>query len=283
VTLRVNNGNEPPGSISFLLLPRLIVPAGQIEVAYSQAPALPVGAPNIAVGNSYIFGFTVTAKANRAGNYAVTAAVAGWATELLEDAVDNPRASNSFAIAGNPAGTDQKVRIRVTVPAGASPADVKTLTVNVVETTPQTLVAPGTISTTLSVGQPAPTPEIRVRPALVLPGPTTPRGAASLDGIKVRFTRTGAPLKGTGGLQFRIAFSEAGSYALQGSFSNPAGWDLTPISSPLVIASGLAFPTNQVLDLELTANATASATDFIFQITRGTDIRVQYRLGLTVA
>lgn len=283
VRLQVSNGAGSPASISFLLLPQVIVPAGRIDVAYSQAPALPVGAPNITAGSSYIFGFTVTPKADRAGNYSVTPTMADWGgAELLEDAVDNVRASNIFPIAGNPSGTDQKVRVRVNVPAAAAPIGPHTLTLNVLETTPGTKVVPGSGSATLAVGLPPPTPETRVQPSLAAPAPGQPRGAATLDGINVRFTRTGTPATAVGGLQLRIAFAEPGTYQLQPSLTNPTGWVVGPIA-PLTIPAGGTFPTNQVVNVDVTASANATSTDFIFQISRGTDIQVQYRLGLTVA
>ena len=275
VSLRVGNGVEPPASFAFPLLPRLVIPNGRIQVAYT----LPPIAGNVAAAQSYVLGYLITALADQAGNYLVRPAIgAGWTAELLDETRDVPRASNTFALPGNLAGATQVVRIRVTVASAAAAGDQRTLNLTITETTTGTRVVPGVITTNFQVGQPVPTPETRVQPSLSIVD-----GDASLDGATVRFRRAGAPASATGRIQLRIRFAEGGDYQLDSSFSQPTGWTAEASINPIRIPTGGTFPRTQDVDFEITAGASAAGTDWILTIARGTGLRVEYRLGFTVS
>jgi len=269
--LKVSNGNGSPAVFAFQLLPLQQVPSGRVEVSYASAPIMPLGSPNITIGQQYVFTFQIKALADLAGNYQVTptSSSGAWQIVLLQDTGTLPRASSVFALQGNPAGTAQTVRLGVTPLAGATNTS---LTVGVTETTPGTKVMPGLHTESIAVGSPPPTPETRVRPTLA-----GAAGDASIDGLNVKFTLKNG--QANGGIQFRVHFTEAGTYDFDASLTNVNGWTLLPPSPP---SAPIAANGDQAVNVQLVAGANATATDLIFVTTRGGDINVQYRIGLTV-
>jgi hypothetical protein len=109
--LTVTNVNGT-ASIQFVLQPVAQVPTGNIQLFYSSAPVMPALETNITANRSYIFVYTALTSVNLPSTYTVTPNLTGqanWTAEVLQDALDQPRAT-PFSIA---AGVNVSTTIRV--------------------------------------------------------------------------------------------------------------------------------------------------------------------------
>lgn len=268
VTLQVTNALGT-GSRQFVLAPVLQVATGNIQVVYTAAPVLQVG-QNISLGQSYIFTFRVTAFATLGGNYRVQPSItgaSGWSAQVLQESGDTP-GSGIFNIPGTPSGASKDVRIRVTLgPAGGA----GTLNVNVV-TEQESQVLPGNVGITITPGQPAPSPETRVRISLATPAPVNGR---------VPFTRNQV-----GAIGFLVAVTQAGNYTVAAQMRNTTGWTPNGIDIPSFTVNTPPPPgstANQNVTVAFTPGSAATNTDVVFTVTRGSDISVQYSLPVSVS
>jgi len=275
VPVTVTNSNGA-ASKPLILKPALKIPHGRIEVVYDNPPVLPFGDQNIIAG-TYVFGFSITTFVDLDATYTLTPTATGsgsWAAELLEDSSDQPRSSNQITMPGNVGGEQRDLRLRVTVPSGQPDGTIGTLALAAIENTTGSNVTPGNEQIQITIGSPPPTPETRVRVTL--------RSAdlgAQIVGGKVQFTRNSP-----GRVRFTILFTEGGDYAVTALVRNSSGWSAADIDLPTftVTNPSSGSTTNQNINVGFVAGGTATATDIIFTVTRGSDISVQYVQGVTV-
>jgi hypothetical protein len=269
VPVTVTNANGS-ATMNIVLLPVLIVPVGRVEALYTTPPVMPVGQPNITLGQSYIFLYRITAFVTLDATYQVTPSItgaAGWTAQVLQDNADVPT-DGTVQLAGNAAGTPKDVRIRVTLPGGGGAG-----TLNVSATSPGNLqVNPGNASPiTITPGAPPPTPEIRVRISLRSP-------AAGANG-RVIFPRNAQTSVG-----FTVSVTQKGTYVVAAAMRSPTGWTSGGMDIPQFnVANDPAQGTtaNQNINVIFTAGAAAADTDLVFTVTRAADINVQYALPVS--
>ena len=274
VTVSVTNPNGN-ASDDVNLRPRQVVPRGRLEIVYSDPPVMPFDNPNIREG-TYIFGFSLTAFVDREATYTLTPTITGtgsWGVQLLQSDSDQPRDSNEITIPGNVSGVQRTIRVRVTVP-NLPNGTTGTLSLGVTENTADSQVSPGNATIEITVGQPPPTPETRVRVTL-----RRADLSARISGNKVQFPRNNEP----GRIAFTILFAEGGTYRVAASVKNPSGWSAPEIDTQTleVTPPSPGSTTNQNVNVLLQASDTAADTDMVFSVTRGTEISVRYFLGLT--
>ena len=265
VTLQVSNTNGSD-SESFTLLPELIFPVGRIETSYTVAPVVPLdtntGLPeNIRGGQDYIFTFDMTAFADRQGAYQLSAGIdSAWTVEILEADSDTVRSNTIIVLPGNPiSGVTQAIRVRVTTPNQVTGS--ASLQFSAVEISQGTQVTPGSTTVPITIGEPVPTPENRVRVSIR----DAALGASIVDGV-VQFERDQQ-----GGISYNVLFTEEGQYNVEGSFRNPNGWE-GPIVDPILMNVSIpagSGSTNQDLNVLTSGGIAANATDMQIRITRG--------------
>jgi hypothetical protein len=271
VTITVTNGNGS-GSGQFMLHPLEAVPTGNIQVFYSSPPVMPALELNITANRSYIFTYTIRTSVDLAATYAVVSSLTGqatWTAELLQDAVDLPRASPNIPIAGG-MNVDTVVRIRVTVPAGAPVAASGTLMLNVGAATLGTNILPGVSSPiAIAVGSPPPTPETRARVAL--------RSAAA--GGRVQMTRNTAQ-----GVDFSLVATDPGLFNLAAAYRDPAGGTVNPIASANIVAATPGAPATANFTAVVHPGAVSMNTELVVTVQRGSppNLQVEYWLPVTI-
>lgn len=254
VPLQVSNANGS-ASFDFNLEPRPIVPTGRVEVLYTDPPVMPFDEPDIAAGSAYVFTFSLTAFVTLQGTYRISVGMnqAGWSAELLEGASDDRASSNIITLPGDPSGVTRNIRVRVNAPNLADGA-AATLSVAVSETSTGTAVTPGSAEIDITIGNPPPTPEDRVRISL-----RSVTNASIVNG-RVVFERDTA-----GAMTFNLTFTEDGEYSFAPALRAPAGWQIDALSIPGVeIASA---PANQDVTVILTPGSAAQSTDFLLSVT----------------
>jgi len=268
VHLLVANANGT-ATFDFLLAPEVQGVSGTIQAGYAVAPALASSQPTIQPGQSYVFIYRLTAFASGAARYLVQPTVSGtgWTAQVLADDSDQPT-DGTVDLPGAISGATRDVRLKVTLPAGATAAAL-----NVAVSSPENpLVDPGFASPlTISPGAPPPVPDNRVLVSLV----TTP-GA---DG-RILFTRGTAQ-----SVAVNVAVTQQGSYTVAAAMRNAAGWSAPLLDTPSFQVksdplSGQAV--NTPVSARFVAGAAAGATDLVFTVSRGTDLSVQFAIPVAV-
>jgi hypothetical protein len=264
VTVTVTNANGTATSPQILVFPANIVPTGATQLLYTTPPVMPQGGTNITAGQNYTFTFTLTAVTSSSVTYAITPTItgAGWSTQLLD--------SSPVQVTAN---ATQPIHVQVTPAAGA--AGTATLSLSAVETTPGTQVSPASIPLAITLGSPPPTPDNRVRVVLRTAG-----GGASISGGVVQFVRNQS-----GGVGFTVLVTQAGSYTVNPTMRNTAGWtrNSLDISGFQVNQPAEGQTANQDINVFFTGSAGAANTDLLFAVTRGTDLSVTYVQLVTIA
>ncbi len=279
VVIKVSNTNGFD-TASLTLLPALTFPQGRLEVLYTVAPVVPVADPNIRAG-TYTFTFSVTAFVDREATYKLdpTISGSGWTAQLLKEDSDQPRDTNLITIPGNIAGVRRDIRVQVTVPNQPN-GSAGTLTLTVTDTSGGGKVTPGHADVPITIGNPPPTPETRVRVSL-----RSASAGAQIVGNKVQFARNTA-----GAIAFNILFNEASApgvpYGAAVELKSPTGWTKGGISPSSIDVPNV--PANQDVNVILTAGDTAASTDLLITISRGgigggKPITVTYAQGLSVS
>jgi hypothetical protein len=268
--LVVSNANGV-GTFDFTLAPKEQGATGNSEVSYAVAPILPAGQSTVALGQSYVFTYKINAFASAAANYLVQPTIsgaAGWTAQVLPDNGDQPT-DGIVNIPGAITGSSKDVRIRVTLPASGGAG-----TLNVAVTSPENpRINPGFASPiTIAPGAPPPTPDNRVRMSLAAPAPG--------PGGRIVFPRGQATP-----VTVSVAVTQQGTYNVSAAMRNAAGWtdgglDTTQFQVKTDPPPGQ--PANQPISASFTAGASATATDLIFTVTRGSDVNVQFAVPVTV-
>jgi hypothetical protein len=281
VTVQVRN-RHGVATASLTLQPALRPPTGRVEVAYVVAPVMPVTAPNIAAGASYIFTFSITAFVDLEATYQLAPSMPGWNPQLLQDNSDQPRTNNLLTIPAGVNGVSRNIRVQVTAPAGQPDGTTGTLRLDVLETSGFGRVTPGNALTDITIGAPPPTPEDRVRVSIrsVTPPP------AQLVGNRAQFRRAAS-----GAISFNLAFTSRGDYEATAEFRNAQGWTPTsPQVSPQNISVSTdpppGTPANQPVQVIVTPGTGATDTDLILTIRSVSGatppVHVRYAQGLSV-
>jgi hypothetical protein len=269
--LVVTNANGV-GSFDFTLAPVVQGATGTVEAGYAIAPILAPGQSTVALGQSYIFTYKLNAFASAAANYLVQPTISGatgWLAQVLQDNGDQPT-DGIVNIPGSVTGSAKNVRIRVTLPASGGAA-----TLNVAVTSPENpRVNPGFASPiTISPGAPPPTPDNRVQISLAAPTPG--------PGGRIAFPRGQATP-----VTVNLAVTQQGTYNISAAMLSATGWtngglDTTQFQVKTDPTAGK--PANQLISATFTAGASATATDLVFTVTRGTDINVQFAVPVTAS
>jgi hypothetical protein len=252
--------------------PKVVVPQGNIQVLYRIPPVM-VGSLNIESAKAYIFTFDVKAIASQQGNYTLTPSVTGastWTAELLEDNGDTVRASNIITLPANPTtGETRSIRVRLKVPAAQANGTAGTLRLAVTENTPGTGVTPGNAQFIVTVGQPPPQPDNRVRIML-----ESAEGAARVVGNKVVFKRG----SGAGTVGLSLEFTVGGNFNVATSIKSPTGWAIGGVDIPSfqVNAPAPGTTTKQTVLAQFIAGATAVETEMFVTITGGQSVNARY-------
>jgi hypothetical protein len=253
--------------------PKLVIPQGSIQVLYVIPPVMPINAPHIESAKAYIFTFNVKAIASQQGNYTLTPSVTGatgWAAELLEDNGDTVRTSNVITMAGNPTtGVNRNIRVRVKVPAAQANGTAGTVRLAVAENTPGTGVTPGNKQITVTVGQPPPTPDNRVRIML-----ESAEGAARIFQGKIMFKRGG----GLGTVGLSLEFTIAGTFNVATAVKNQTGWQVGDIDPPtfIVATPPAGTTTKQPILAQFGAGQNAAETEMLVTVTGAQGVSVIY-------
>jgi hypothetical protein len=261
------------------IMPRVVVPFGHTDIRYAVAPVIPGGQPGeqgpIAASSQYVFGFRLTAFADQPGSYAVAATSSdpAWTAVLLGDSGTTPRTSNLFQIGPEPndgVGTDVRLLVN------SAPAGSASVHIDVIETSPGTQVTPANTVVTLTVGQPPPVPQDKIR--IVLQDAEAP---AVIEGTHVKYA---APRGVPGGILFRIFFKESGDYELKAALSQPGGWAEPSLSSSTIkVPPTIGAIAPMQVNVVLVPGTGASPTDLLLTLRRVTDnLTVKYALGLTL-
>ncbi|MCA1564728.1 MAG: IPT/TIG domain-containing protein [Acidobacteria bacterium] len=264
--------------------PKVVVPHGNIQVLYKIPPVV-VGSLNIESAKSYIFTFDVKAIASQQGNYTLTPSVTGapsWTAELLEDNGDTVRASNVITLPANPTtGEIRSIRVRLKIPAAQANGTAGTLRLTVTENTPGTGVTPGNAQFIVTVGQPPPTPDNRVRIMLE----SAQNGAVIGTGEntnKIMFKRGQVGIVG-----LSLEFSVGGNFNVSTAVKNPTGWTVGETDSTVFV---MGKPTQgqtskQTILAEFTAGQTAAETEMYVLIkgwVEGTQDPINIRYAQTI-
>jgi hypothetical protein len=272
VSLTVVNANGS-ATTSFVLQPAESLPSGTIEVFYSSAPVMPDTELNITANRNYIFTYTVRTAVDLAASYSVVPNLtgqAGWTAVVLEDAVDQPRASSTFSIAGG-INVDTVVRVRVNVPNGAAAAAAATLVLNVTSAAPGTGITPGMSSPiAITVGSPPPTPETRARITL--------RSAVNAGG-RVQLTRN-TP----GGVNLNLIVTDPGQFVMSGAFRTAGAGTVNPMVGANIVTATPAAPTAQPFTAVVNPGGTAMNTELVVTVRRGSpvNLQVEYWVPVTI-
>jgi IPT/TIG domain len=269
-TITVTNGNGS-GSGQFMLHPLQAVPTGNIQVFYSSAPIMPALEPLITADRSYIFTYTIRTSVDLAATYAVVHSLTGqpWTAELLQDAIDLPRASPNIPIAGG-MNVDTVVRIRVTVPAGTLAGASATLLLNVGAASLGTNILPGVSSPiAIAVGSPPPTPGTRARITL--------RSAVTAG--RVQMARNTAQ-----GVDFSLVAADPGVFSLSAAYRDPAGGTVNAIPSVNIVTASPGAPATANFTAVVHPGAVSMNTELIVTVQRGSppNLRVEYWLPVTI-
>lgn len=204
LTVEVANANGT-AQRTVLVKPESVVPNGSIEVQYTEEPLTDVG--QIVGGETYKFTFLVTAFASQPGDYQATVTTgAGWNTSI--EGADG--ASMNFSLPSKPKeGASQEITVGVDVPdQGSGSTD---LTLEVIETTPNTNVNMGKKTLTLEIGAEPPTAEDRAAISL--------RSSSGLqNGVLV--------VDGEGHVSLNIRCFVAGEWSYEVKAEDPTGWDI---------------------------------------------------------
>ncbi|MEO8380058.1 MAG: hypothetical protein ABI779_10385 [Acidobacteriota bacterium] len=270
VTLTVTNV-KGTGSIQFVLRPEAQVPTGNIQLFYSSAPVMPALETNITANRSYIFIYTALTSVNLPSTYTVTPNLTGqanWTAEVLQDAVDQPRATPFSIGAGSNISTP--IRVRVNVPVGAPNAAAANLMVSMGPATQGTNILPGNSGQiVITVGSPPPTPETRARVSL---------RSAAVNG-RVQLTRN-TPA----GVNFNLIVTEGSAtpYTLTGAFRDAVAGTVNSIPATNVPVATPQAPSTTQFTAVVNPGAQAISTDLIITVTRGAEISVQYWLPVAI-
>ncbi|HEX8129162.1 MAG TPA: IPT/TIG domain-containing protein [Pyrinomonadaceae bacterium] len=263
VTVKVTNPNGTDSDV-VTVAPKLIIPDGTIQVTYVTPPVMPLGTPNIESSKSYIFTLEVKATADQQGNYTLTPSVIGvqnWTAELLEDNGDTVRSSNVITLPGNPiTGATKHIRVRVKVPSAQANGTAGTVRLAVNENTPDTGVVPGNAQFVVTVGQPPPTPETRVRIML-----ESAFDSARITLGKVMLKRG----QGMGMVGFSLQFAVGGNFQVTTAVKNPTGWTVGDIDSPSFTLANPPQGTtaNKTVLAQFAAGASAAETEILINVT----------------
>jgi hypothetical protein len=87
VTVTVTNANGTATSqFQITVRSAVVAPKGRISLAYTAAPVMPFGQPNVTPPTVYNFTFGVNAITDRDGTYAITPTItgAGWSATVLD-------------------------------------------------------------------------------------------------------------------------------------------------------------------------------------------------------
>ena len=263
VTVTVTNANGTATSqFQITVRSAVVAPKGRISLAYTAAPVMPFGQPNVTPPTVYNFTFGVNAITDRDGTYAITPTItgAGWSATVLDQ--------NPMPIS---AGGSATVRVAVTSAAGSGG-----LSLSMIETTPGSTVTPGNASITITAGSPPPTPENRAR--------VTISGAglgASISGTGVKYTRNSQ-----GSVTFTIIFNDqgGGDYTVSAAMRLPTGWTPGGIDLPSfhVNTPAAGTTTSTKVNVLFTPGSLAANTDLVFTVTRGTDFSIPYAMPVTI-
>jgi hypothetical protein len=262
----VGNSNGS-ASLPFTLAPALVVPTGRTEAVYAIAPVLTVSQPNITAGQSYNFTYRITSFVSHDTTYQIQASITGatgWTVQPLQENDDSPNTGIRLA-AGS--GMSALVRVRVTVGSGVGTLNVTALATGVTQVTPG--VAPALLITPLA---PPPTPETRARVSLRAPVPAA-------NG-KIPFTRGQ-----DGGVGFTVAVTQKGVYQVSAAMRAATGWSLVAQDATTFEVKtdpAANSSASQNINVIFNPGATATDTDLVFSVTRGSDINVQYAIPVSV-
>lgn len=206
VNVEVSNSNGSDMQ-TVHLKPESVVPDGSIELQYTEEPLTETG--QIVGGETYKFTFLATAFASQPGDYQATASTtSGWDTRIEEASGD--ASSLNFSLPSAPAdGASQEVTVSVDVPDQES--GTTDLSLEVMETTPNTNVNMGKKTLSLEIGSEPPTSEDRVAISL--------RDSSRLENGVLK-------VEDQGFVSLNVRCFVGGEWRADASLEDPTGWTL---------------------------------------------------------
>jgi IPT/TIG domain-containing protein len=249
-------------SRSIRVMPAIItVPQGQLFASMTQAPAGTLNA-----GASHVFTFTVQAVVNIAETYTLSPLLAAqslpnqWQAVVL-DALDSPITAITIPAGQPPSGESRQVRVRVTIPAGATAGSAASLSLTVRSQRNVNLIGTSSI-VNLTVGSaPPPAEQLTLNPESLINGSVDPPG---LPGGTVVCRPS------TTRVTFSVAGTQAGASYVVSLGTVPANWTAAVVGGNTQPASGSQL----IFRVDFTPGAGAAAATFNLRVSRQSDANV---------
>lgn len=232
----------------------LTVPEGQLFANMTQPPAGPLNA-----GASHVFIFTVQAVVNIAETYALTPLVTAeslpgqWQAEVL-DAANSPITAITIPAGQPPGGESRQVRVRVTIPNGATGGSGATLSLTVRSQRNASLVATSPTFNLTVGGAPPAAEQLTVTRSGIAGGSVDPDGTVAARQPRTRVT-------------YSVAGTQAGVAYTVDVGTVPANWTAQVMGGTAHTATGAQL----TVRIDFTPGAGAGAATFNLRVSRSDD------------
>ncbi|HEX7286022.1 MAG TPA: hypothetical protein VF532_07550 [Candidatus Angelobacter sp.] len=232
-----------------------------LDISYTMGP---ITGPDkvIGLGQSYAFGFNITANTNRDSVYAVSAIAlvngrGQWTAQILDPPVVPIPAHKSATVL---------VQVTATTIGDTIQPSRCEVVLSAVEISPVTHVIPGQARLMLMALYPPPTPDPRVHVVL---GDTGAQDNRFGSGLQV----------GLREIEFKVFVTEPGDYTVTAELRDPTGWTIGSIlGSPFHIAAG--DTAGKSVFVPLKHAVTARQTDLFLTVAGGPGISAKFALPI---
>jgi hypothetical protein len=231
------------------------LPGGTLTLNMSQPPT----ADRIEAGQSYIYGFTITAISNMEETFNLTPQISqsGWQAIVVNADGGATPAQVTIPRGDPPQGSSVTVRIRITVPAGTAPDTRATLRLRATSQRNPTRFSGESADTAITVARPpAQSDPITVNFNRVMGGTTDANGVV-------------VPAGETVGVIFRAIFPNAGTYVVRDPQieSNPNNLWSTALqgASRITMSGNPPFPP-QDITISVTSQAGSQPTRVLLDV-----------------